>query len=237
VAEIRRAGIVIDFGTLGDGPPVLLLPGRGGAGTDQYGYLANELAGAGFRAVALSPRGTGGSSGPLEDLSLHDYAADVAAVIETLGEAAHVVGRAFGNRVARCTAADHPALVKSVSVVAAGGLIARDPSARPRQRVVLQRPIKIWQKAGRAHEQAARATPLDDWWSGGSAPMLVVQGLDDHIAVPANGRALARDYPERVRLVEIADAGHFVLFEQPALVCAAIVAFIRDVEQACLRDH
>jgi pimeloyl-ACP methyl ester carboxylesterase len=35
----------------------------------------------------------------------------------------HILGHAFGNRIARCLAADHPAMVRGVILVAAGGLI------------------------------------------------------------------------------------------------------------------
>ena len=153
-------------------------------------------------------------------------------MIDATGAPAHLVGRAFGNRVARCTAMDFPARVKSLTLLAAGGLVparAPDPSAvRARPRPAL----RYWRAAGRAHEHAARVTPLAEWWSGGSAPMLVVQGLEDHIAVPENGRRLAADYPERVRLREIPAAGHGVLFERPQEVIAEVLAFLQHIDRA-----
>ena len=70
-------------------------------------------------------RGVGGSSGSLDGITVHDLAADVAGVLEAMDcGPAHLVGHAFGNRIARCLAADRPALVRSVTVLAAGGLIA-----------------------------------------------------------------------------------------------------------------
>jgi pimeloyl-ACP methyl ester carboxylesterase len=48
----------------------------------------------------------------------------VAGVLEALDcGPAHLVGHAFGNRVARCLAVDRPSLVRSVTLLAAGGLI------------------------------------------------------------------------------------------------------------------
>ena len=88
-----------------------------------------------------------------------------------------------------------------------------------------------WREAGIAQEQAARKTPLEDWWEGGKAPMLVLQGLEDHIAVPENGRRLARDFPDRVRLREIENAGHFLLFERPEIVIAELLSFVREVDR------
>jgi len=233
LVQIRRNGIVVEFGIAGAGPAVVMLPGRGGAGTEQFGALGQALATAGYRAVAVNPRGVGGSRGPLEELTLHDLAGDVAAVIASVGGTAHLVGRALGNRIARCAAADHPQVVRSVSLIAAGGLSAPEPGAAGHgSRTRLDITLHYWRRAGDAHEHAATATPLDEWWSGGDVPMLVVQGLDDHVAVPGNGRALAQAYPDRVRLVEIAGAGHMVLYERPDAVIPEIVSFIDGLERA-----
>lgn len=230
--RVRAGDVVTEFGTLGDGPSVILLPGRGGEGPEQYDRLGPALAGAGFRALAVNLRGVGRSTGPLDELSLHDLARDIAGVIDATGAPAHLVGRAFGNRVARCTAMDFPARVRSLTLLAAGGLVPPRAQAPPTIAERARRRLRYWRAAGLAHEQAAQTTPLADWWSGGDAPMLVVQGLGDHIAVPENGRRLAADYPERVRLHEIPDAGHGVLFERPDEVISVVLAFIQHVERA-----
>ena len=74
---------------------------------------------------------------------------------------------------------------------------------------------------------AVRRTPTDDWWSGGGAPMLVVQGLDDRIAPPANGRAL-RDERVNTTLIELDGAGHALLPEQPDAIGAAVLDFLQQ---------
>ncbi len=65
----------------GSGPLVVLLPslGRGAADFDP---IAERLADAGYRVLRPQPRGIGRSRGPMTGIDLHDYAADVAAVIE-----------------------------------------------------------------------------------------------------------------------------------------------------------
>ncbi|MFT4560439.1 MAG: pimeloyl-ACP methyl ester carboxylesterase [Gammaproteobacteria bacterium] len=216
----------IEFGTLGSGTPVLMLPGRGGSGIEQFLLLGRALAEAGFRAIALNPRGVGSSNGPLDNLSLRDLARDVAAVIDSLAEPAHVIGRALGNRVARCVAADYPDQVISTCLISAGGLFPPVAGAGNRMRSTLPITHTVWRKAGRAHELAARTTPIGEWWAGGTAPIMVIQGLNDHIAPPENGRALASEFPDRVRLHEIDHAGHLVLFEQPERVIPLIIAFL-----------
>jgi pimeloyl-ACP methyl ester carboxylesterase len=103
----------------GSGPLVVLLPSRGRAAED-FDAVAAGIAKAGFRVVRPQPRGAGRSSGPMKDLSLHDFARDMAAVIRhENGGSAVLVGHAFGNWVARMTAVDHPQLVRGVVIVAA----------------------------------------------------------------------------------------------------------------------
>jgi pimeloyl-ACP methyl ester carboxylesterase len=56
--------------------------------------------------------------------------------------------------------------------------------------------------------------------------MLVIQGLDDTAAVPENGNILKRENEERVRLVSIENAGHFLIYEQPKQVAEEIISFL-----------
>jgi pimeloyl-ACP methyl ester carboxylesterase len=103
----------------GSGPLLVLLPSRGRAAED-FDVVAAVLADAGFRVLRPQPRGAGRSSGPMKDLSLHDFARDTAAVIRHEGGGpAVLVGHAFGSWVARMTAVDHPQLVRGVVIVAA----------------------------------------------------------------------------------------------------------------------
>jgi pimeloyl-ACP methyl ester carboxylesterase len=238
----------------GQGEPVVLLPGSGYSAT-AFRLLGPELARRGYRAIAVNPRGVGRSVGPMEGLTYHDFAADVGAVIDRLaGGRAHIVGWAWGNRIARCLAADSPRRVASITLVAAGGKVPPDPSVAelsaqlrepglsPSERARLEAlrslapgsdiaPLvaiqESWPAAVAAQGAAGRSTPLDEWWPGGSAPMLVIQGLQDKIAPPGNGRDLKTSYPNRVTLVEIDQAGHAVIVEHPVRIVDEIVRFLR----------
>src|SRR5258708_29013860 len=111
----------------GAGPLVVILPSRGGDSED-YDEFAAGIATAGYRVLRPQPRGTGASTGPMNGLTLHDFARDVAAVIEHAGGGpAVVVGHAFGNWIARMTAPDHPRLVRRVAIPAAAA--KTDPKA------------------------------------------------------------------------------------------------------------
>jgi pimeloyl-ACP methyl ester carboxylesterase len=103
----------------GAGPLVVLLPSRG-RDSEDYDVVAAGIARAGYRVLRPQPRGAGRSAGPMKNLTLHDFARDIAIVIKHEGKGpAVIVGHAFGNWVARMTAVDYPQLVRGVIIVAA----------------------------------------------------------------------------------------------------------------------
>jgi pimeloyl-ACP methyl ester carboxylesterase len=116
---ISQGDVRIEVLAEGNGPLIVMLPSRGRGAAD-FDVVAGELAKSGFRVVRPEPRGAGQSRGPMENLTLHDLAGDVASVIAHEGGGpAVVVGHAFGSWVARMTAVDHPSLVRGVVMVAA----------------------------------------------------------------------------------------------------------------------
>jgi pimeloyl-ACP methyl ester carboxylesterase len=116
---VPRDGVRIETLAQGQGPIIVILPSLGRSGED-YDQVAAQLAADGFRVLRPEPRGIGQSEGPMEGLSMHDLAADVAAVIEHENKGpVVVVGHAFGNFVARQVAADRPELVRGVVMAAA----------------------------------------------------------------------------------------------------------------------
>ena len=251
VVDVGRAGL--ETVTWGTGDPVILLPGTGYS-SSAFGLLGPELARRGFRAIAVNPRGVRGSTGTLADLTYHDYAADVGALIDRIaGGRAHVMGWAWGNRIARTLAADSPQRVASLVLLAAGGKVPADPivaqttarlsepglSQDERTKTLALRllapgsdPARLlpiqesWPEAQASQAAAGRATRLEEWWSGGSAPMVVIQGLQDKVAPPGNGRDLKTNYPNRVTLVEIDGAGHGIIVEQPVRIAEETVRFL-----------
>lgn len=237
----------------GTGETVVILPSWARGAAD-FVDLMGVLAAAGYHAIAVNPRGIGGSTGPLTGITLHDFAADVADMLERLHAApAHVVGHGAGNRMARCLAADRPDLVKTVILLAAGGRVAPPPDASAALERTLTADLSEtewvaamrtsgffapttdplvwrhgwWPAVAAAHLAASHATPPATWWAAGTAPLLVIQGLEDRLAPPANGRALREECGERVQLIELPDAGHALLPEQPEAIAQAMLAFLR----------
>jgi pimeloyl-ACP methyl ester carboxylesterase len=236
----------------GQGEPIVFIPSRGRA-VEDFDALNNRLVRAGYQGILPEPRGIRDSSGPLADITYHDLASDVAATIESLvGRPATVIGHDFGNRIARTLASDHPALVKQLILLSAGGMVPRsseveklttrfwETSLSRKDRLAAIRQIffapgndaQAWKEGwyfdvARAQRASDARTPLKQWWAGGSAPMLVVQGTEDVVAVPENAKRLAAEFPDRVMLVEISKAGHALLPEQPEQIERAILAYLR----------
>jgi pimeloyl-ACP methyl ester carboxylesterase len=116
---VRYGDVQIEVVSEGEGPAVVLLPSLA-RDSDDYDQVAEGLAATGFRVLRPKPRGIGRSIGPMANITLHDFARDIAEVIERLGKGhAVIVGHAYGNWVARMTAADHPNLVRGVVIAAA----------------------------------------------------------------------------------------------------------------------
>jgi pimeloyl-ACP methyl ester carboxylesterase len=255
-SDVEVADARIEFLCDGAGDAVVLIPG-GGFDASYFEGLARRIARAGFRAVAINPRGAGASTGRLEGLTLHTLAADVAAVIEALGaRPVHVLGHGISNRVAQCLAVDRPDLVRSVMLLAGVGLIAPTPEvvralqawfgvvdtteadraeatkalvADPAAAEQVFRQVKRWPSAAAAQRAANRATPQNDWMEPPhDVAFLVVQGLKDRVAPPEHGRAFRERLGPRVQVVDIPDAGHMVFLEQPEPVADAIVSFLRQ---------
>jgi pimeloyl-ACP methyl ester carboxylesterase len=131
--EITRSlEISIEVYELGAGPVIVLLPSLGRGATDML-ELAAPLAATGLRVICPEPRGNGRSVGPLAGKTLHDWAGDIAAVIEHSGQAPVViVGHAHGNWIARTVASDRPDLVRALVLLAgSAGKVPKGINAVP----------------------------------------------------------------------------------------------------------
>jgi len=236
----------------GEGPPVVILPSRG-RGVEDYDEVARGIARGGYRVLRPQPRGTGESTGPMQGLTLHDLANDVAAVIAREARPAIVVGHAFGNWVARMTAADHPRLVRGVAILAAAAkrypaalaeAVTRsaDTSLPGHERLKHLRfaffapgnDASVWltgwyPDVSASQYAAGRATPQDAWWGAGGAPLLDLQAALDHFRPRETANDLREEFGERVTVGVIADAGHALVPEQPQAVVDALLDWMRKL--------
>lgn len=224
----------------------MLIPSLG-RGAGDFDRLAADLATAGFDPRAVEPA----ASVP-EGSTLHDLAALVVRTMDRDGIAvAHLVGHAFGQRLARCVAADHPERVLTLTLIAAGGHVPMSEEVAASLRACFDAGLPpgehldhvrraffadgndpaVWRDGWHPEVAAYQAAALgrtdpDDWRNASAARVLVIQGLQDACAVPENGRRYVAEHPDRAELVEIDGAGHALLPEQPEAVAEALIAFL-----------
>jgi pimeloyl-ACP methyl ester carboxylesterase len=242
---VRYTDVQIEVLVKGAGPAVVLLPSLA-RDSDDYDTVAEGLAAAGLRVLRPKPRGIGRSAGPMTNVTLHDFARDVAEVIKRLGDArAVIVGHAYGNWVARMTAADHGQLVRGVVIAAAAAKeyapeltaavsTAGNPALSHEERLAAlgfaffapgSDPtvwLSGWHPEIRDSQRAAvAAVPKTQWWSGGTAPLLDLQA--------AKRTELKDELGDRVTVMVIPNASHALIPEQPKAVVEALTAWIRGL--------
>lgn len=253
-AELVRYGDVqVEVVTEGLGPAVVLLPSLA-RDSDDYDHVAEGLVAAGFRVLRPKPRGIERSTGPMTNITLHDLARDIAEVIEKFGAGrAVIVGHAYGNWVARMTAADHPKLVRGVVIAAAaakqyapelttavtdaGNLSLSDEKRLAALRFAFFAPgndpsawLHGWHPEIRNIQRAAvAAVSQDEWWAGGTAPLLDLQAAQDPFKPESKRNEMKDEFGERVSIVVIPNASHALIPEQPKAVVEALTTWIKGL--------
>jgi pimeloyl-ACP methyl ester carboxylesterase len=249
---VDHDAVTIEVIAEGRGPLVVLLPSLG-RDSEEFDSVAERIAAAGFRVVRPQPRGYGRSAGPMQNITLHDFARDVAAVIEheTAGPAI-LAGHAYGHFVARMTAVDFPKLTRGVILIGASQkrpdpavqravAIATDPTQPEAARLKNLKLVffapgndpTIWLTGFHAAVQkseviARDATAQPEYWSAGTAPILDIQGDNDPYRPPSSANELVEEFGAgRVTPVRIPHAAHAIIVEQPRAVSAAIIAWAR----------
>ena len=81
-----------------------------------------------------------------------------------------------------------------------------------------------------AERAATEATPREEWWHAGTAPVLDVQPERD-VMTPPETRNRYRDEfgADRVTMTVIPGAGHALLPEQPEAVAQAVLAYLNQL--------
>jgi aminoacrylate hydrolase len=101
----------LHYEVVGDGPPLLLVPGLGGVGSfwrHQVAAFAGD-----FRVIVHDHRGCGRSSRSRIAYSVEQMADDVLRLMDALGiEAAHYVGHSTGGAIGQVIAQDRPERLK-----------------------------------------------------------------------------------------------------------------------------
>lgn len=108
-------GIKIGYDVVGQGEPLLLIPGTGQGG--KLWSLQVPALSARYQCVLLDNRGVGASDVPEDGYTVPQMAADAAAVLHSLGiDRAHVAGQSMGSAIAQELTIAEPALVGSLQL-------------------------------------------------------------------------------------------------------------------------
>jgi pimeloyl-ACP methyl ester carboxylesterase len=239
----------------GNGPLIVLLPSLGRGATD-FLELGERLIKRGYCVAAPEPRGIGKSEGPLENISFHDLARDVADVIRANGGKAAIAGHAFGQKVGRTVAMDHPDIVRCVIMLAGAGraiippevrkaiMASGNPSLTDAKRIealklaffapghdpVAAGWLKGWHPAIKKAQLGAESRTTDDEYiPAGRAPILDMQAEFDTVVPPSARRDLKNELGERVTIQVIPNAGHALIPEQVDAVANGIDAYVRTL--------
>jgi pimeloyl-ACP methyl ester carboxylesterase len=252
---ITHGDVRIAWHAEGAGPLLVLIPSLG-RGAEDFDAIAPIIAREEFRVLRPEPRGIGGSS-PLQDgATLHDMAADVAAVIEAEGGGPAVVaGHAASNWVARVLAHDRPDLVRGVAMVAALLGTSVDPAIREsingsfdmrlsdEQRLQHLRRAYFaprsdarvwlagWHPDVAARQRDAAAATTDRGWlrAAERTPLLYLGAAQDTISPPPTLDGLRAAVGPLASLVVIDNAGHALVPEQPEATAAALVEWVKGL--------
>jgi len=151
------------------------------------------------------------------------------------------------------TATDYPGLVRGVAIVAAaakqyapelstavtnaGNLSLSDEERLKALRFGFFAPgndptvwLKGWHPEIRdAQRAAAAAVKQDEWWSGGTAPLLELQAANDPFKPEAKRNEMKDEFGSRVTVVVIPNASHALIPEQPKAVVEALSRWIKSL--------
>lgn len=239
---IKADGIDIEVFEFGKGPETLIMAAGNGRPAEQLNKLAEGIAASGIHVVTYNYRSLGASTGPIDGLTLHDYAKDLWRVADGLGlKKVHLAGKTYGNRVVRAASQDNPDRVLSVTLIGAGGAVApsaetialykryMDPSISKDEWQKLQGQLMYapghenlaavdaeqgeFPALAAAQAKASDDTPPEEWAVGGTAPMLVMTCLLDVVAVPESALSIAKSRPN-AWLVGLPGCGHNMLNER-----------------------
>ncbi|KAL6925376.1 hypothetical protein FSST1_002650 [Fusarium sambucinum] len=191
--------------------PVIVIHPSLARGANDYDIVAQFLVEAGYRVVRPQPRGIGKSTGPMDKLTIHDFAADVAMVLDHIkcGPAV-IVGHAWGSMPARMLAADRPDLVRGVIMAAASaGKLPPGSTEKPFSRLRKE----IDGSGDMTIPESKRLEYFYSRCSGAEYDAVVVKDV------------MKQYLGDRVEVQIIKNAGHALAPEQPEAMANAVIDF------------
>lgn len=250
--HIPSADLNIYYLEKGEGTPVVFVHGNWTTGTEWEPVL--DRLPPGWRGLAPDVRGRGQTTGPDNDYTMPELAADLRAFVDALGlDTFHLVGHSLGSAIALQFALESPERLKTLTVLAPGwvdGMPAayNVPAAQQAlhadpayfaQALKFQMPTlpdgDLWQRlVTEGHQQRVSATlanlPALVAWQPGDAlgaipvPVLVVSGEQDVLTGGASAERAAAVL--HTQSVVIPGTGHSPNVEAPDQFMALLLAHL-----------
>jgi 3-oxoadipate enol-lactonase len=224
-------GIDLYYETLGEGEPLVLIPGLA-TDVSEYRRIIAALAER-YQVIALDNRGAGRSAKPDVPYSIEMMADDTAAVLDALGiDQAHVLGTSMGGRIALALALQHPEHVKSLILVSTGAKVP-PPTLRRRLLLDLLPRLRLFRGTRKypqpyyafaRQRQASRGYDGTDRMHDIRVPTLILHGRSDRSA-PLR---LAQDMQARIPNAQLITfpGSHIFFLLRPRQVTDAVSAFL-----------
>ncbi|HVY10914.1 MAG TPA: alpha/beta hydrolase [Mycobacteriales bacterium] len=236
--EVLIDGRRVSLSRIGEGPPLVCLPGGPGFPGAHLGELGGVTRSR--TLLRLDWRGAGDSEAPADGRhGVADYVADLAAVQDRLGLARmDLFGHSFGGIAAATYAAHHPERV--ARLVLDGTPDRLDDGRTPSGGAPGY--FATWDDAAQGYLEGIMATlysPAAEWFQANEfaacdlrpllpqiqAPTFVLTGDQDWAAGTERATEMARAIPNG-RAAAIAGAGHFAWYEQPDAYARAVLDFL-----------
>lgn len=245
-------GQSVSYARVGDGSAVLLVHGSGSDHT-VWGHQLQGLKDR-FSIAALDLNGHGRSPHRDGD-ALTEFAADVQAVMDQLGQPTVVMGHSLGGAVAQTLALQSPSNLRGIGLIGTGGklrvhpdlLATIDRDVNEAADVLSQwlfsesasdelREKAHAQMTANGQAELARDFRACDAFNAMHrlqeihVPTLVAVGADDQMT-PVKYSEHLRDAVPNAYLRMIEDAGHMVMLERPDALNDAIAEFMIQLEE------
>jgi 3-oxoadipate enol-lactonase len=176
-------GVNHHYRSIGEGPPIVLIHGLGGALDIWHGMA--ELLALHHHVVTLDLRGHGRTAPGRAQFSIKSWSQDVAGLMEVLElPAATVVGHSMGSLVAQHMALTSPELVDQLVLI--GGISYFEPPDR-----------EAYEQRAKIVDEQGLDEIVDDWLAGALSPrtharLPQVSGLLRHLFLSNDPRSYAK---------------------------------------------
>lgn len=237
-------GVRLWYAEFGDGPPVILIEG-GLDTTDDWAYLAPELAAHGYRAIVFDSRCQGRSTCSPAELGYRLMTRDTAALMTALHvDRASLVGYSDGGIIGLELAIYNPTRVVSLFAYGAnsnpGTLVQLTAAQKQGEADSAAWSKRVYEQASPTpHDFPVVARRIERMWDTQPhltaaqfgtirAPVWIVDGDRDMIK-RSDSDFMARSIPLGSELI-LPFASHYALWQYPKLFDAAVLQFLASTD-------